>query len=446
MSDDLSPLADLGERLISAARRHGADASDAAVVRSRSRSVEVRLGRVEETESSESDDLSLRVFVGKRSATVSADIRADPDRLAERAVAMARVSPENPHAGLAEPELLAREIADLDLFDPSEMGGEAMVASALETEEAARAVPGVTNSGGASAGMGATGLVLVTSTGFRGFRQRSGFSRQVSVLAGEGTRMERDYDFDSRIHLADLEDAASIGRRAGERAVARVNPDKVATGRYAIVLDPRVSRGLIGSLVGAINGAGIARGTSFLKNRMGEAVLPEALSLVDEPLLRRRAGSRPFDGEGVRGERLALVENGTLRSWILDSAAARELGLRTNGRALRSSSGVSPSSTNVTLTGGARRPVEDLLRDTWSGLYVTETIGHGANLVTGDYSTGASGFLIEEGRLGRPVSEFTIAGNLADMYRAIETADDADTRFSLVVPTLRIGEMTVAGR
>ncbi|MBB3936839.1 TldD/PmbA family protein [Aureimonas phyllosphaerae] len=445
MNDDIGRLEDLGVRLIGAARRAGADAADAAVVRSRSQGAQVRMGKLEELESSESDDLSLRVFVGGRVATVSADLRADMDRLAERAVAMARVSPEDPYAGLADPALLAPDRPDLDLFDPTEISSEALIDTAREMEDAALGVPGVTKSGSASASYGVTGLVLVTSTGFSGSRQRSGFSRSVSAVAGEGTGMERDYDFDSRIHAADLEDATAIGRRAGERAVRRVNPQKVATGRYPIVLDPRVSRGLIGSLLGAINGAAIARGTSFLKNRMGERVLPPGLDLVDEPRLQRRAGSRPFDGEGVGGERLALVEDGVLRHWILDSATARELKLQTNGRASRSSSGVSPSSTNVTLTPGARSP-EALVADTHSGIYVTEMIGSGANLVTGDYSRGASGFLIENGRLAGPVSEFTVAGNLLDMLAAIEPADDRDERFSVVVPTLRIGEMTVAGR
>ena len=224
----------------------------------------------------------------------------------------------------------------------------------------------------------------------------------------------------------------------------RLNAAKVATGRYRVVLDPRVSRSLVGTLLSGINGASIARGTSFLKNRMGERVLPDGLDLVDDPLLVRRPGSRPFDGEGVRGERLALVENGVLRHWLLDGASARELGLATNGRASRSSSGVSPTSTNVALTTGSRRPA-DLIRDTGEGIYVTETIGHGANLVTGDYSCGASGFRIRDGALAEPVTEFTIAGRLDEMLLSIEPADDLDERFSLQVPTLRIGEMTVAG-
>ncbi len=445
MNDDFPRLLELGGRLVDAARRAGADACDAAVVSSRSRSAQVRMGRVEELESSESDEVSLRVFVGGRVATVSADLRSDAARLAERAVAMARVSPVDPYAGLADAALLSDGADGLDLYDPTEPEGEALVEEAKAREAAALGVSGVSNSSGATAGFGTTGLVLVTSTGFAGQRRRSGFSRSVSVLAGEGTGMERDYDFDSRIHAGDLDAAEAIGRRAGERAVRRLNPAKVATGRYAIVLDPLVSRGLIGGLIGALNGAAIARRTSFIKDRMNEQVLPEGIDLIDDPQLPRRAGSRPFDGEGVRGEKLMLVENGILRHWTLDSATARELGLPSNGRAARSSGGVSPTSTNVTMTHGARSAAE-LIADTHQGIYVTETIGHGANLVTGDYSCGASGFLIENGQLAGPVSEFTIAGHLTDMFMAVEPANDGDARFSLVVPTLRIGEMTVAGR
>ena len=445
MEEEADRSVAVAERLIDLARRAGADAADAAVVRSRSKGVEVRLGRVEETESSESDDLTLRVFVGRRSATVSADLGADVERLAERAVAMARVSPEDPFAGLADPSLLASDIADLDLFDATEVSGRELVEAAVAMEDAARAVSGVTNSGGASASGGVSGLVLVTSTGFVGARRRSGFSRSVSVIAGEGTRMERDYDFDSRIHFADLEEPETIGRRAGERAVRRLNPDKLATGRYPVVFDPRLSRGLVGNLLSAINGAAIARGTSFLKDRMGARILPESVTITDEPLLSRRPGSRPFDGEGVRGEALTLVEAGVLRSWLLDSAAARELGLTAHGRASRSGGGVSPSATNVVVSPGRLSP-EELIRDTHGGFYVTELIGQGTDIVTGDYSRGASGFAIRDGQLAEPLSELTIAGNLKDMLLELELANDGDERFSVVAPTMRLASMTIAGR
>ncbi|NDW04273.1 TldD/PmbA family protein [Jiella pacifica] len=445
MDDDTKRLTETAERLISAAKKAGADAADAAVVRSIGRSVEVRLGKVEDTESSESEDLALRVFVGQRVATVSADVHADIERLAERAVAMAKVSPEDRFASLAPKDRLApNDGLDLDLYDPTELASDRMVEQALALEEAARAISGVTNSGGASVSAGASGLVLVTSEGFVGEKMRSGFSRSVSVIAGEGTAMERDYDFDSRIHYGDLDDPEAIGRRAGERAVRRLGAGKVPTGSYPIVFDPRVARGLIGSLVGAINGAAIARKTSFLMDKMGEIVLPASVSIVDEPLLSRRPGSRPFDGEGVRGETMFLVEDGILRNWLLDTATAKELGLSSNGRGARSSGGVSPSSSNVSVTPGAMSP-EELIAETKSGIYVHELIGQGTNLVTGDYSRGATGYLIENGELTRPVSEFTVAGNLKEMLLSLTLANDLDTRFSLVAPTMRVERMTVAG-
>ncbi|WP_442873030.1 TldD/PmbA family protein [Aurantimonas sp. A3-2-R12] len=445
MHEDTTRLLATAERLIETARKAGADACDVAVVRSFGRSVSVRLGKVEETESAESEDMSLRVFVGRRVATVSADIHADAQPLAERAVAMAKVSPEDAFAGLADSRRLARDALDLDQFDASDVDSGTMVAQALAMEEAARAVDGVTNSGGASVSAGSSGLVLATSSGFAGHRMRSGFSRSVSVIAGEGVKMQRDYDFDSRIHSADLTAPEAIGRSAGDRAVRRLDPGTVATGRYPVIFDPRIARGLIGSIVSAINGSAIARKTSFLKDRMGERILPATFTIMDDPLLPRRPGSRSFDGEGVRGEAMALVENGVLVNWILDSATAKELDLETNGRASRSSGGVSPSATNVLVSPGAMTPAE-LVRETGRGLYIDELIGHGTNLVTGDYSRGASGFLIENGEITTPVSELTIAGNLREMLASLAAANDLDERFSIVAPTLRIESMMVAGR
>ena len=445
MHEDTTRLLATAERLIETARKAGADACDVAVVRSFGRSVSVRLGKVEETESAESEDMSLRVFVGRRVATVSADIHADAQPLAERAVAMAKVSPADAFAGLADPLRLARDALDLDQFDASDLDSRTMVEQALAMEEAARAVEGVTNSGGASVSAGSSGLVLATSSGFAGHRMRSGFSRSVSVIAGEGVKMQRDYDFDSRIHSADLTAPEAIGRSAGERAVRRLDPGTVATGRYPVIFDPRIARGLIGSIVSAINGSAIARKTSFLKDRRGEAILPASFTIMDDPLLPRRPGSRPFDGEGVRGEAMALVENGVLVNWILDTATAKELDLETNGRASRSSGGVSPSATNVLVSPGNVTPAE-LVRETGRGLYIDELIGHGTNLVTGDYSRGASGFLIENGEITTPISELTIAGNLREMLASLAAANDLDERFSIVAPTLRIESMMVAGR
>lgn len=432
------------ERLIGRARAAGADQADALVVRRRSRSASVRNGQVENTESSESDDFSLRVFVGQKVAVVQAGQGADETALAERAVAMARVSPEDPHACLADAGMLAKSWPDLDLFDPTEPSAESLIEAAVAAEAAALAVPGVASSVGGGAGAGLFGMVLATSHGFSGAFERSGFSRSVSVIAGEGVKMERDYDFDSRVFFADLDDAEAIGRSAGARAVARVNPRKVKTGsNVTVVFDPRASRGLIGHLVSAINGAAVARKTSFLKDMMGKKVAIDGLTLVDNPFVRRGSGSRPFDGEGVSVGPLTMIEDGVLQQWYLTTAVARELGLESNGRASRGG-GVSPSSTNVIVNPGRLTPKE-LIASVGNGFYVTELIGHGVNQVTGEYSRGASGFWIENGEITFPVSEVTIASNLKDMFNRMVFADDIDAKYAIAAPTIAVEGMTLAG-
>lgn len=433
------------EILIDHARKAGADKADAIVVRSRSRSVSVRNGAVENTNSAESDDFSLRVFVGQRVASVSAGQGVDEATLAARAVAMAKVSPEDPYACLADEARLATSWADLDLFDATEPDAAEMAETAKAMEAAALGVAGVSGSIGAGVGSGLSGLVLATSHGFAGAFERSGFSRSVSVIAGSGTKMERDYDFDSRVYYADLDSAETIGKSAGERVVRRVNPRKVPTGaNVTVVFDPRVSRGLIGHLIGSINGASVARKTTFLKDRMGEQIAIPGLTILDNPLVPRGSGSRPFDGEGIANGPLTMVENGVLKQWYLSSPVAKELGLVTNGRASRGGGGVSPSSTNVIVSPGAVTPAE-LIRNVGTGFYVTELIGQGVNTLTGEYSRGASGFWIENGELTFAVSEVTIAANLRDMYMRMTLADDIDANFAIAAPTIAIEGMTLAG-
>ena len=442
---DQSDLTERAERLVTAAKRAGADTADAICVRGVALSVEVRLGKVEETRRAEGDDFTLRAFVGKRSATVSANVFADPAELAERAVAMAKAAPEDRFAGLADPGRLASEFPDLELLDETIPSANDLTAAALAAEDAARAVPGVTNSGGASAGWSLAGLVLATSQGFAGSFLGSHFALSASAIAGTGTGMERDYEFESKVFRDDLADPAAIGAKAGERAVRRLNPRRMATGRATVVYDPRVSRGLIGSLAGAINGSAIARKTSFLRDKLGAEIFAPSVRITDDPTRRRGLGSRPFDGEGVAGAPIDVVSDGVLRTWFLDTATARELGLKTNGRASRSGGNPSPGSTNLTLLPGDRSP-EEIICTIEHGLYVTEMIGHGANLVTGDYSRGAAGFVIDNGVLGHPVSEITVAGNLNVMFRAMVPANDLVYRFALNAPTVAIEGMTVAGR
>jgi PmbA protein len=442
---DQTDLTDRAARLVEAAKRAGADAADAVCVRHIALSADVRLGKVEETRRAEGDDFTLRAFVGRRSATVSANVLTDPAELAVRAVAMARAAPEDPFAGLAEPERLATTIADLDLLDNSVLSAAELTEAAKATEDAARAVPGVTNSGGGSASWSLGGLVLATSHGFAGSYLASHFSLSASAIAGEGTGMERDYEAEVKTYRADLSAPEVIGRKAGERAVKRLNPRQVATGTGTVVYDPRVATSLVGHLAGASNGAAIARKTSFLRDRLGAAVFSADIRITDDPTRPRGLGSRPFDGEGVAAGLLDIVKDGVLRTWILDSASARELGLATNGRASRGGGNPSPGSTNLTLLPSDRSP-EELIGQIEHGLYVTELIGHGANLVTGDYSRGAAGFVIENGKLGYPVSGVTIAGNLNDMFARLKAANDLVYRFSVNAPTVLVEGMTIAGR
>jgi len=444
-ADKTSQLEQKAGQLVELALRAGADKADAVASRGQSLSVSVRLGKVENTEASDGDSFSLRVFVGNRVASISANADADPQPLAERAVAMAKVSPADPFATLADSEDLVTEIVDLDLFDPTEPDADALTDAALAVEAAALAEKGITNSVGAGASAGMAGMVLVTSDGFCGSYRRSAFGRSVSVIAGEGTAMERDYEFDSRVFYSDLWSPEKIGRSAAERAVRRLNPKKAKTGsNVAIVCDPRVARGITAHIAAAINGASVARKTSFLKDKMEQRVLPEAITLTDDPFIRRGSASRPFDGEGVKAEKLNMIENGILRHWFLSTGTARQLGLKTNGRGVRSGSNVNPSSTNVAIEPGTTDP-QDLIRNVDYGFYVTEVIGQGVNMITGEYSRGASGFMIENGELTYPVSEVTIASNMKDMFMRMTAASDIDRKFSSAAPTLLIEGMTLAG-
>jgi PmbA protein len=445
---DQTALTTLAERLVTAARKAGADAADAVAVRSVSLGVEIRDGAVDESERAEGDDVGLRVLVGKRQAVISTnDIAgADVDVLATRAVAMARAAPEDPYAGLADPDLLAKKTADLDLVDPDLPSVTHLEDLARRAEAAAMAVQGVSKSGGASASAGIGGLVLVTSTGFSGSYLSSRHGMSMTAIAGEGTGMERDYDYASTLHAADLDSPEQVGRTAAERAIERLNPRKVATQRVPIVFDPRVAGSIVRHLTSAINGAAIARKTSFLLDKLGAKIFASGIRIVDDPLRPRGLASRPFDAEGVAGERRALIDDGVLTTWILDSATGRELGLPTTGHAQRGvSSTPGPGATNVHLEAGTQSP-EALIADIAQGFYVTDLIGMGVNIVTGDYSRGASGFWIENGKRTYAVSEVTIAGHLLDIFRSLTPANDLEFRFGVNAPTVRIEGLTVAGQ
>jgi PmbA protein len=445
---DQSALSTLAQRLVEAARRAGADAADAVAVRGVSQGVEVRDGRVEGSERSEGDDVGLRVLVGRRQAVVSTnDLGGDNvAKLAERAVAMARVAPDDKYVGLADPALLARDFPDLDLLDPVTPSTAELERRAVEAEAAALAVKGVTKSGGASASTGIGGMVLVTSTGFHGSYLRSSQGISVTAIVGEGTGMERDYDYSSAPHASDLASPHSVGRTAGERTVARANPRKVETCKVPVMFDPRVSNSLIGHLVGAVNGASIARKTSFLKDRLGEQLFAGNIRIIDDPLRVRGLRSQSFDAEGVAVKKLAIIDDGVLTSWLLDCATARELGLVTTGHAHRGvSSSPSPGAYNLHLEAGEPTPAE-LMSDIKQGFYVTDLIGSGVNGVTGDYSRGAAGFWIENGELTYAVSEVTIAGHLLEIFKSLTPANDLTFRYGVNAPTVRIEGLTIAGR
>ena len=443
MTEQLQILEDLLKR----AKAKGAEAADALIARNISLDVAQRLGKREKLERSEAQDLGLRVFIGKRQAIVSTSDLAPKtlEELAERAVAMARVVPEDEFCGLAEPELLSGAPPALDNVDPTEPDEARLSEMIAKAEDAARAVKGVTNSEGAEAGWGRGEIALAASNGFRGTYAGTRWGISASVLAGEGTGMERDYDYSSAVFGADLDDPEAIGKSAGERAVRRLKPRKVATAKLPIVYDPRVSGGLIGHLAGAINGASIARGTSFLKDRMGQAVFAKGIRIIDDPHRPRGLRSKPFDGEGVANTQRALIEDGVLTTWLLDCRSARQLGLTTTGHASRGTSGPpSPSVTNLYLAAGTKSP-EELIGEIDKGFYVTELIGHGVNGVTGDYSRGAAGYWIEKGELTYPVSEVTVAGNLKDMFLNLTPASDLEFRRGTDAPTIRIDGMTLAG-
>ena len=442
----VSEALDRAQMLCDAATKAGADAADALYYCNAATGVSMRLGQLEDVERSEGQDIALRVFVGRRSASVStADMDAgELAKLVERCVAMAREAPEDPYAGLAPEELLYKgPVPDLDLDDASEADPQALRAAALAVEEAARAVAGVTNSEGGTASHSRTRFALATSHGFAGGYGSSGHSLSASVIAGEGAAMQRDYGWHSAHHLSDLESAAEIGARAGTRAVARLNPGKAPVGKVPVVLDPRVGGSILGHLLGAMAGPAVARGTSFLLGKEDRALFDSGIVVRDEPHRPRGLRSRAFDGEGLPTGARDIVADGRITGWLLDTASARQLGLAPTGHASRGGGAAGVTASNLHLAPGALSP-EALIADIGEGVYVTELIGQGVNAVTGDYSRGASGFAIRDGAIAGPIAEFTVAGNLIDMFAALVPASDLVFRHATNVPTLRIDGMTVA--
>ena len=445
---DPSAARDRAAALVDRARKAGADAADVAYIADAAESIQIRLGKLEDVERSESEYITLRAFVGQSSASVGSSDLGDAalDALAARVVAMARAAPEDVYAGLAPAELLATGASpDLALADPDEPGPADLRSRAETAEAAARAVDGVTNSEGAGASAGRAVFALATSHGFVGAYETTSRSLSASVIAGEGSGMQRDYAWRLARYGADLPPPEEIGRMAGERAVQRLAPGRLASGSLPVVFDPRVGGSLVGHLLGAMSGAAIARGASFLLGRENEVLFDSAVTIIDDPLQPRGLRSRPFDGEGLPTARRALVEQGRITGWLMNAAAARQLGGQPTGHAARGGGGAPGiSASNTHIAAGSITPAA-LIADIADGVYVTELIGQGVNGVTGDYSRGASGFRIVGGEIAGPVAEFTIAGNLIEMFRAMIPADDLEWHRTVNVPTLRIDGMMIAG-
>jgi PmbA protein len=445
MNDELLNLAQMA---VDKAMKLGATAADAIVVDGNSTSVSVRQGKIEDVGRSESRDIGLRVFAGQSSAIIASSVLTAEaiGKLAERALSMAKLAPADPFSGIAESSQLATKIIDLDLVGEDSPSPIKLQEMAFAAEAAALAVPGVTKSNGAGSSASSTYIALAASNGFAQSYRRTGFGLSASVIAGDGTSMERDYDGSSALHFGDLETAEKIGRTAGERAVKRLNPRKLPSQTVPVIFDRRVASSLIGHLTGAINGAAIARGVSFLKDDMGKALFKPGVTIVDDPLRIRGFSSRSFDGEGLPTERRNLIDKGVLTGWVLDLRSARQLSLTPTGSGARGlGSQPGPSTTNVHMEVGPKTP-EELMREIGTGLLVTEFIGSSINSSTGDYSRGATGFWIQNGEIQYPVSEITIASNLKTMFASLVPANDLLFKGSVNAPSCLIESMTLAGR
>ena len=443
MKDDLNIL----EELVKRAKKAGANSADAVILTSEEFTTNCREGKVEDLQRSENKSLGLRVFVKSKTAIVSSsDISKNSLKsLPEKAVAMAKLAPEDAHTKLADKNLVPEEILDLDIFDEKEPEEAALKKLAENCEAAALSQDGITNTEGASISYSRDEVSLYNSNKFAGGYASTSFGLSASVIAGEGENMQRDYEYSIASHLRDLDAAEKIGEVAAARTLARMNPKKIESQTLDVVFDKRVAKGILSGFASAVNGASIARGTSFLKEKMDARIFAEDINIYDDPHISRALGSKPFDDEAVKNSKLQLVENGVLKTWLLDTRSASKLGLETNARASRGlSSHPSPSSTNLYFEAGKLR-MRDLVKSVKNGFYVTEVFGMGVNLVNGDYSQGASGFKIENGEITYAVSEVTIAGNLLNMYKSMRLADDLEFKYATNSPTMLIKGMTLAG-
>ncbi|MCR9255863.1 MAG: TldD/PmbA family protein [Alphaproteobacteria bacterium] len=438
---------DLIASLIEKAVKRGADAADAVHIAGTSLSASCRLGAPEMVERSEGHDIGLRVLVGKRQASVSTtDLAPDAiDELVERAVAMAKAAPEDPYCGLADPDQLVSDRPEIEMADPSEPSPETLAERARAVEDAARSRAGITNSDGGDAGWSRTAVTLAASNGFLGGYERTSSYISAVVIAGEGDRMQRDGDFSSAVFDGDLEDCETVGERAAQRTLDRLDPQRMPSARLPVLFEPKTARSLIGHLMGAISGPSITRGTSFLKEMMGERIFAEGIVVSEDPHRDRGFRSKPFDGEGLPTRGRNIIDDGALTTWLLDLSSSRQLGLAPTGHAGRGTSGPpSPGPTNLVLQPGPLSAGE-LIGEVSDGLYVTELMGMGVRLVTGDYSRSAAGFRIRDGKLAEPVADLTLAGNLKEVFASLTPANDLDMRGATFVPTVRVEGLTIGG-
>ncbi|MDD3183064.1 MAG: TldD/PmbA family protein [Alphaproteobacteria bacterium] len=429
------------------AKRLGAEAADALYVEGKSIGVSWRGGKLEGLNHSEGGDLGLRVLFGKKQASAATSEHSPKSlkEIAERVVAMAKLAPEDPFCGLADPDQIITDFPVIELADTYEPDVDVFIARARESEEAALAVEGVAQCESSYAGGGETFVALAATNGFAGSYSRTGYHISTSVLVGQDTDMEHDYEYDSVVFQSDLKGAAEIGRSAAQRALKNLGARKMPSCQVPVVFDPRESNGLLGAFLGAISGSSVARGTSFLKEHMGKQVFSDAITIVDDPFRNRGHRSKMFDGEGIKPQRRNFIEKGILQTWMLDLRSSRQLGLTSTGHASRGTTGIPhPSPTNSYIEPGSLSP-EELIKDIQSGFYVTQLMGSGVNGVTGDLSQAARGFWIENGQITHPVYEMTIAANLKEMFLNMTAANDLCFRYGVDAPTLRVEGMTVAG-
>ena len=436
------------QNIIDLTLKAGASDCDVVLAKSHGKSISCRFQKIEDLDEFNEKTIGIRALVDQRQAFVSSsDIEADNvDKLVTKCVEMAKLAPIDDTAVLGDSSMFEHDAPDLDLFEKEEVNTETLIEAVKECEDAALSVKGITNSEGAGASSSKGEFFLATSNGFHGGYQSSSSSVSCSVLAGQGQDMERDYEYAVKRHISDLPSAKEVGLAAAEKTLKRLNAKKISSTKLPVVFDKRISNDLLGYLASSISGTSIARGTSFLKDSLGKQIFNKDVTIIDDPAINRGLGSKPFDGEGVKVEKRELVSNGKLNTWILNTSTAKKLGLKTTGNASRSvGSPPGVSTSNLYMTNGLKS-YDDILSSINYGFYATELIGMGVNLVTGDYSMGASGMLIEKGEITHAVSEVTIASNLKEIFMNLSAANDLEFKYRTNAPTVLIESMTLAGK